>query len=343
MAVIGTEGIYRHWEVSAGRNVMRTHYCLICRALGNCWGFASVWEKKHTRKLRNWVIWIHLLRLSSWAFVAAQTDVSELTQIVLQQDPPCLLALHCLFILLGVWRTQTEGRIVWSCLWALTSSKRLPLPQWGSLQGATGKGMGTQGDVHKLQQRGCQKEQPAVCPSVHSPPWTVLPLSLLFFSYLFLHSFFSRQYNNLSSLGCFSSSIPKPSWKIYQTIFLGQVLIWWLCLDAVQSHSFGEEWSEGLNCEAEIKRNKYIACLHSALDATILCLITWIYFCTVNFPIQKLYSLRVKEVWFLSKCPMSFLSYNLDSSGNETAVGCAHLCLSFLLPWELVIRGVENR
>lgn len=100
-----------------------------------------------------------------------------------------------------------------------------------------------------------QKEQPAVCPSVHSPPWTVLPLSLLFFSYLFLHSFFSRQYNNLSSLGCFSSSIPKPSWKIYQTIFLGQVLIWWLCLDAVQSHSFGEEWSEGLNCEAEIKRS----------------------------------------------------------------------------------------
>lgn len=34
----------QHWEVPV-RNVMRTHYCIICRALGNCWGFASTWEK----------------------------------------------------------------------------------------------------------------------------------------------------------------------------------------------------------------------------------------------------------------------------------------------------------
>lgn len=173
--------------------------------------------------MRNWVIWIHLLHLSSWAFVAAQTDISELTQIVLQQDSvafctPAVPALS-LSILLGVWRAQAKGRVVWSWLRALMSSKRLPLPQWGSLQGATGKGTGTQGDLDKLHQRGCQKEQPAVWPGVHSTPWTVLPLTLLFLSYLFLHSFFSRQYKSLSSLGCFSSCIPKPSWKICQTIF----------------------------------------------------------------------------------------------------------------------------
>lgn len=99
----------------------------------------------------------------------------------------------------------------------LLRAARLPLPQWGSLQGATGKGTGTQGDVPKLQQRGCHRKKSHLC--VHSPPWTVLPLTLFFFSYLFLHSFFSRQHNSLSSPGYFSSSIPKPSWKICQTIF----------------------------------------------------------------------------------------------------------------------------
>lgn len=85
--------------------------------------------------------------------------------------------------------------------------------------------------LHKLQQHGCQKEQPAVCPGVHSPPWTVL-LTLFFFSYLFLHSFFSRQHKSLPSLGCFSSSLPNPPEKFARP-FLGQVLVWWLCLNSV--------------------------------------------------------------------------------------------------------------
>lgn len=60
------------------------------------------------------------MRLSSWAFVAAQTDISELTQIVLQQDSeasstPAVPALS-LFVLLGVWRAQAKGRVVWSWL-----------------------------------------------------------------------------------------------------------------------------------------------------------------------------------------------------------------------------------
>lgn len=148
MAVVGTEGIYRHWEVPVRRNVMHTHDCIICRALGNCWGFASTWEKATPE---NWET-----RSSGFiccVFAAGLLLLLRVTYLSSHRlccsrilcTPPRLLSLHSACSKSWCLEGPAKGKVVWSWLWALRSSKRLPQPQWVSLQGATGKALAHKG------------------------------------------------------------------------------------------------------------------------------------------------------------------------------------------------------
>ena len=104
--------------------------------------------------MRNWVIWIHLLHI----FPAGLLWLLRLTHRssrCTHQDCAAsyLPATLMLFILKGVWSAQIKVRVVLQLTVSLlTSSKRLPLPQWGYLLGTTGKGTGTRGDLHNVMQ-----------------------------------------------------------------------------------------------------------------------------------------------------------------------------------------------
>lgn len=158
--------------------------------------------------MRNWVIWFHLLHifpaelllLLRLTYLSSRSSHQDCAASYVPDCCLCLLQSSC--ILQGVWRAQIKVRVVLQLTVSLlTSSKRLPLPQWGYLLG-TGKGTRTRGDLHSVMQHVYHREENSQlgCPSTvpTSPDCSAFLLILLqLLVSLFLYS---RQHNTQQPL-----------------------------------------------------------------------------------------------------------------------------------------------
>lgn len=179
-------------------------------------------KKKKTRKLRKWVIWIHLLHI----FPAGLLLLLRLTYLnshCSHQDcaasyVPAVLASYTLLVYSpGCLEGPDQGQsfaaadceLAYEQREAVSASVRVPA-RYNRQRHRDMRGLYRMScSIFITERRTASCGVPALCP----PSWTVLPLSLFFFSYLFLSSFIldSTTHNSLPSLGCFSPSSPKPS------------------------------------------------------------------------------------------------------------------------------------